>query len=223
MNPPQNWLSWARGRKLLASLLLSSVQSQAAVWIGIDLTVDPFDPPRIVDEVSAHVDRVGANGEKIMVVAITGRTLTDPIVFWQSSLPEKPGIKNKDRKDTLEKLRAKLRQGLENKNTYPKALFDQSRIADFFKLPATATLQDEQQLKLAIWSDMLEVHSPVDWEHGQIAAKDIAIPRLTGTVAIFGVRSSKYKDSVMWDKVRGIWVTTLKEAGLKTTVYSSIQ
>jgi hypothetical protein len=197
----------------------------AQVVIGIDLTMDQLDAAVVQ---KAAVDYVGQNcgdGQFAVAVAVSSRTLTEPIILARVDLPASPGVKGKLRQQALNTFGATLKMAIENRGQYPRYLFQQSRIADFFGL--AGDIFDERRTaarlrKMMLISDMMEVDESRNWESGTLNAKDLRIGKVGGSVVVYGVRSRLYSDSRRWQEVRDLWTTLLDQAGIKLLAYSSM-
>jgi hypothetical protein len=193
--------------------------------IGIDLTVTPIDNSAICSGVMAYVNRGGDDGMLIIAIAITARTLTQPIILAQESLPVYRGIKEKNRKLAIETFNQKLATSLGKQSNYPKEFFKQTRIDEFFQL--AGNIFDEhhitsQNRRMVLFSDMLQVDERCNWEKGrEISAQHLQIHPVGGSVAIYGVQSPLYSNSEKWEKVRTAWIELLKQAKVNVLTYVS--
>jgi hypothetical protein len=205
-------------------MMLVPAIGQTALLVGVDLTLQPFDDSAIATSVMRWIDQNAGDGESVEVIAVTSKTVTTPKVLAEAVFPPSPGIMGTDRTKTLDVLKSTLQQHLKERSSYGPQMFQYSRIADFFVYAATAYPPNgsrEKVRRMALWSDMLEVHEGVNWETGPVAAEHIKIPRLWGSIEIRGVQSTKYKNSEMWERVRDIWMRAISDAGVKVRSYSS--
>jgi hypothetical protein len=206
------------------TVLSTTVATAQGLIIGIDLTLDPFNEAEIVNAVVAYVNQNAQNGDCIVAIAVTARTLTQPIIIAKTLLPERPGIKSRDRRRVLEKFQNDLLQKIEKRDSLPKCLFQQSRIADFFWLAEAIyanNCPDSKEKRMFLVSDMLEVDEIANWERGKIDAQHIKIPKLSCSITISGVQSPYYSNSEMWRAARDAWTQLLNEAGIEIISYSS--
>ncbi len=210
--------------KTLLLLLIPLFSSRAALLVGLDLTVRPFDQEKVVNAAMSWVDQNAEDSETVQVVAITARTQTDPIVLGEVTLPDRQGIRGIDRSARINQLKNDVDGSLKHKTTYPASLLRQSRVADLF-LYATSTFSVGSSKgkirRIGIWGDMLEVDDQANFETGQIDPQSLKIPHMTASVEIRAVRSDKYRSSDMWTEVRAAWTKALSDAGLKIRSYSS--
>lgn len=193
--------------------------------IGIDLTSSTIDSSAICKGVMEYVTKNGDDGTIIIAVAITARTLTQPIILAEEVLPSYPGIKKKDRKRAIESFSQKLVWGLKKRNTYPKDFFRQSRIDEFFDM--AGNIFEEQQVpikhrQMMLLSDMLQVDEQRNWESGQkINTNQMRIYEVGGTIAIYNVQSASYVNAAKWKMVHEAWTNLLKQAGVSISTYTS--
>ncbi len=207
---------------IIIQMLLLPVAA-AQMMVGIDVTVDQFNPAVVTETVMTYVEKNAKDGEDIVAVAITARTLTESKELAKSTLPKNRGIKGKDRRTALEKFKITLLQTLRQVEKYPAYLFRQSRIGDFWVLVESLCGHNVHNLKILVVSDMLEVDDQCNWETGRIDAQHLKIPNMAGTtVTILGVQSPHYRNSESWRAVRDVWTGLLTQAGMSITAYSSI-
>lgn len=207
---------------MILALVLVPVMGRAALLVGVDLTLQPFEVSSIVSSVMRWIDQNAEDGETVQVIAVTAMTLTAPKVLAEATLPASAGIMGTDRTKSLDAFKGALQLHLKEQRS-PRIL-EQSRIADFFLYAASAFPQTGSKgkiRKMVLYSDMLEVHDGVNWETGPITSESIKIPRLSGSIEIRGVQSAKFKNSEMWEQVRDAWTKALSDAGVKVRVYSS--